>query len=75
MDTSRPGDGRPIDGPRELAADLGARWDEIEDDDTARALVNFAREHQVADTVKNESDLWCGCWPVVRDHVRLLPAG
>jgi two-component system, OmpR family, sensor histidine kinase KdpD len=51
MDTSRPGDGRPIDGPRELVADLGARWYEMEDDDPARALVNFAREHQVTQIV------------------------
>ena len=46
-DTSPPGDGRPIDGLRELAADLGARWHEVEDDDPARALVGFAREHQI----------------------------
>ncbi len=40
-------DGRSIDGLRALAADLGARWHEIDDDDPARALVSFAREHQI----------------------------
>jgi two-component system sensor histidine kinase KdpD len=50
-DTSPAGDGQPIDGLRELTADLGARWHEIEDDDPARALVSFAREHQVTQIV------------------------
>jgi two-component system sensor histidine kinase KdpD len=40
------GGGRPIDELRALAADLGARWHEIEDDDPARALIGFARERQ-----------------------------
>ena len=41
-DTSPPADGRSIGGLRELTADLGARWHEIEDDDPARTLVSFA---------------------------------
>jgi hypothetical protein len=41
-DTSPPADGRSIGGLRELTADPGARWHEIEDDDPARALVSFA---------------------------------
>ena len=41
-DTSPPADSRSIDELRALAADLGARWHEIEDDDPARALVSFA---------------------------------
>jgi two-component system sensor histidine kinase KdpD len=45
-DGGQPGDSRPIDALRALAADLGARWHEIEDDDPARALVAFARERQ-----------------------------
>jgi two-component system sensor histidine kinase KdpD len=45
-DSGPPGDGRPIDALRALAADLGVRWHEIEDDDPARALVSFARENQ-----------------------------
>ena len=35
-------DGRSTGGLRELTADFGARWHEIEDDDPARALVSFA---------------------------------
>jgi two-component system, OmpR family, sensor histidine kinase KdpD len=50
-DTSPPADGRPVDELRQLAADLGARWHEIEDDDPARALVSFAREHQITQIV------------------------
>jgi two-component system, OmpR family, sensor histidine kinase KdpD len=46
-DTTLSKDGRPIDGLQQLAADLGARWHEIEDDDPARALVSFAREHEI----------------------------
>jgi len=45
-DTSPSRDDPPIDELRELAAELGARWHEI-DDDPARALVSFAREHQI----------------------------
>src|ERR1700722_6151483 len=50
-DTSPSRDGRPIDQLRALAADLGARWHEIDDDDPARALVSFAREHQITQIV------------------------
>jgi len=46
-DTSPPTDGRPIDELRQLAADLGARWHQMEDDDPARALLSFAREHEI----------------------------
>ena len=42
---------RLIERLRQLAADLGARWHEIEDDDPARALVSFAQEHQVTEIV------------------------
>ena len=50
-DTSPPADGPSIDELRALAADLGARWHEIEDDDPAQALVSFAREHQITQIV------------------------
>jgi two-component system, OmpR family, sensor histidine kinase KdpD len=50
-DTSPPADSRPIDELRALAADLGARWHEIDDDDPAQALVGFAREHQITQIV------------------------
>ena len=41
-DISPAADGRSTGGLRELTADLGARWHEIEDDDPARAIVSFA---------------------------------
>ena len=50
-DTGLPGDRRPTDGLRQLAADLGARWHEIQDDDPARAIIGFAREHQITQIV------------------------
>ncbi len=46
-DASPPPDGRPIDELQQLAADLGARWHQMEDEDPARALLSFAREHQI----------------------------
>jgi two-component system, OmpR family, sensor histidine kinase KdpD len=50
-DTDPPVDGQSVDGLRQLTADLGARWHEIEDDDPARALVSFAQEHQITEIV------------------------
>jgi two-component system sensor histidine kinase KdpD len=50
-DTGLPGDRRPTDGLRQLTADLGARWHEIQDDDPARAIVDFARQHQITQIV------------------------
>ena len=40
---------------RELAADLGARWHEIQDDDPARAIAMFARQHQITQIVIGSS--------------------
>jgi two-component system sensor histidine kinase KdpD len=50
-DTGVPGDRQSADGLRQLAADLGARWHEIQDDDPARAIVGFARQHQITQIV------------------------
>jgi two-component system sensor histidine kinase KdpD len=50
-DTTLPGDSRSIDRLRQLTADLGARWHEIQDDDPARAIVGFARQHQITQIV------------------------
>jgi two-component system, OmpR family, sensor histidine kinase KdpD len=44
-------DRRSIDGLRELAADLGARWHEIQQDDPARAIVGFARQQEITQIV------------------------
>jgi two-component system, OmpR family, sensor histidine kinase KdpD len=69
-DTSPSRDGRPIDALRALTADLGARWHEMDDDDPARALVSFAREHQVTQIVIGSiQDSWwhiVGGGPVLR---------
>jgi len=46
-DTSGPRGRRSPDRLRELAADVGARWNEISDDDPAGAIVRFARQHQI----------------------------
>jgi two-component system sensor histidine kinase KdpD len=69
-DTSPSRDGRSIDEPRALAADLGARWHEIDDDDPASALVSFAREHQITQIAIGsiQSSWWhiAGGGPVLR---------
>jgi two-component system sensor histidine kinase KdpD len=69
-DTSPSRDDRSIDGLRALAADLGARWHEIDDDDPARALVSFAREHQITQIVIGsiQSSWWhiVGGGPILR---------
>jgi two-component system sensor histidine kinase KdpD len=44
-------DRRPIDKLQELAEDIGASWHDMEDDDPARAIVEFAREHQITQIV------------------------
>jgi two-component system, OmpR family, sensor histidine kinase KdpD len=54
-DASRPGDHRSIGRLRELAADVGARWHEIQDDDPARAIASFARQHQITQIVIGSS--------------------
>jgi two-component system sensor histidine kinase KdpD len=40
---------------RELAADVGARWHEIEDDNPARAIAKFARQQQITQIVIGSS--------------------
>jgi two-component system, OmpR family, sensor histidine kinase KdpD len=40
-----------IDSLRRLAADLGANWHELKDDDPARAIAGYARQHQVTQIV------------------------
>ena len=50
-DASPSSEGRSIDELRELAGNLGARWSEVQDDDPARAIVSFARQHQITQIV------------------------
>jgi two-component system, OmpR family, sensor histidine kinase KdpD len=54
-DATRPGDRRSIEKLRELAADVGARWHEVEGDDPARAIAAFAQEHQITQIVIGSS--------------------
>lgn len=49
-------DGRPagrlsLDRLRDLAADLGARWHAIHDDDLVQAIIDFAAQHQITQIV------------------------
>src|SRR3984957_12478818 len=50
-DASPPSEGRSIDELRELAGNLGARWNEVQDDDPAQGIVSFARQHQITQIV------------------------
>jgi two-component system, OmpR family, sensor histidine kinase KdpD len=54
-DGTRPGDRPAIEKLRELAADVGARWHEIQGDDPARAIAVFAQEHQITQIVIGSS--------------------
>jgi two-component system, OmpR family, sensor histidine kinase KdpD len=54
-DATRPGDRRSIEKLRELAADVSARWHEVQGDDPARAIAAFAQEHQITQIVIGSS--------------------
>jgi two-component system, OmpR family, sensor histidine kinase KdpD len=54
-DATRPGDRKSLEKLRELAADIGARWHEVEGDDPARAIAKFAQEHQITQIVIGSS--------------------
>jgi two-component system sensor histidine kinase KdpD len=54
-DAIRTGDHRSLEQLRQLATDVGARWHEVQDDDTAQAIVKFAREHQITQIVIGSS--------------------
>jgi two-component system sensor histidine kinase KdpD len=36
---------------RQLTSDVGAHWNEVQDEDPAHALCEFARSHQITQTV------------------------
>lgn len=44
-----------IESLRTLARDVGARWHELQADDPARAIITFAREHQITQIVIGSS--------------------
>jgi two-component system sensor histidine kinase KdpD len=50
-DGARRGDRVAIERLRHLAQDLGAEWDEVQADDSAHALMEFARRHQITQIV------------------------
>ncbi len=50
-DTGLSQDRQSIDGLRELAADLGARWHEMPAGDPARAIIGFARQQEITQIV------------------------
>ena len=50
-DTGLTRDRQSTDELRELAADLGARWHEIQQDDPAQAIVGFARQREITQIV------------------------
>jgi two-component system sensor histidine kinase KdpD len=50
-DGTRPVDRRAIEKLQQLAADVGARWHELQDDDPARAIAGFAQQHQITQIV------------------------
>jgi two-component system sensor histidine kinase KdpD len=52
---ARPRDRRSVDELRELAADVGARWLEVQDDDPARAIALTARQRQITQLVIGSS--------------------
>ena len=54
-DATRPGDRRSVEKLRQLTADVGARWHEIQDDDPARAIASFARQNQITQIVIGSS--------------------
>jgi two-component system sensor histidine kinase KdpD len=54
-DATRPGDHKAIEKLRELAADVGARWHEVQGDDPSRAIATFAQEHQITQIVIGSS--------------------
>jgi two-component system, OmpR family, sensor histidine kinase KdpD len=54
-ENSRHRDAESLDALHRLADDLGAHWHEVTNDDPARALVDFAHEHQVTQIVLGSS--------------------
>ncbi|MBO0691806.1 MAG: sensor histidine kinase KdpD [Acidimicrobiaceae bacterium] len=49
------GNDQAIDGLRVLTADLGARWHELPHDDPARAVIDFAQDHQITQIIIGSS--------------------
>jgi two-component system sensor histidine kinase KdpD len=54
-DATSPGDRQTVEKLRQLTADIGARWHEVQDDDPARAIASFARRNQITQIVIGSS--------------------
>jgi two-component system sensor histidine kinase KdpD len=54
-DAQRAGDKLALDRVRELAADVGAHWHELQDDDVAGAIARFAQQQQITQIVIGSS--------------------
>ena len=54
-DATRPGDRPYVEKLRQLTADIGARWHEVQDDDPARAIASFAQRNQITQIVIGSS--------------------
>ena len=55
IDATRPGDHQYVEKLRQLTADIGARWHEVQDDDPARAIASFAQRNQITQIVIGSS--------------------
>jgi two-component system, OmpR family, sensor histidine kinase KdpD len=54
-DATRPGDRKSIEKLHGLAADIGARWHEVQGDEPARAIAAFAAGHRITQIVIGSS--------------------
>src|SRR5271166_4171732 len=54
-DATSPGDRQSVEKLRQLTADIGARWHEVQDDNPARAIASFAQRHQITQIVIGSS--------------------
>jgi nucleotide-binding universal stress UspA family protein len=54
-DHAEQGDRPYVEKLRQLTADIGARWHEVQDDDPARAIASFAQRNQITQIVIGSS--------------------
>ena len=78
-DVSSTRDRRALDGLRDLTGDLGARWHEVPADDPAKALIEFAKSHQITQIVigSSQRSRWqelAGGGSIVRKIIRAAGA-
>jgi two-component system, OmpR family, sensor histidine kinase KdpD len=55
VDDTRTGDERVVEQLKQLTADVGARWHDLNGDDPPRAIADFARTHQITQIVIGSS--------------------